>query len=75
MILHIPQGDDLDAKRTMLRKINAAVDDAYHLPDSAAFLHEHPLETMVINGGILVDDQQRVEDQKAVYSNGTCQPE
>jgi endoribonuclease L-PSP len=58
LILHIPQGGDLDAKRTMLQRINAAVDDAYHLPDFVAFLHEHPLETVVINGGILADDQR-----------------
>lgn len=66
-IVHIPQGGDIDAKRTMLKKINAAVADAYHLPDFATFLHEHSLDTVVINGGILADDQQRVEDQAQVY--------
>lgn len=66
-IVHIPQGGDLDAKRTMLKKINAAVADAYPLPDIATFLHEHPLESVVINGGILADDLQRVEDQAKVY--------
>lgn len=35
--------------------------------DSAARLHEHSLETVVINGGILADDEQRVEEQKNVY--------
>jgi hypothetical protein len=29
LLLHIPQGVDIDAKRTMLAKINAAVADAY----------------------------------------------
>jgi phenylpyruvate tautomerase PptA (4-oxalocrotonate tautomerase family) len=66
-IVHIPQGGDVDAKRNMLKKINAAVADAYHLPDFATFIHEHSLETVVINGGILADDQQRVEDQRNVY--------
>ena len=61
------KGGNADAKRTMLRKINAAVADAYPLPDFATFLHEHSLETVAINGGILADDQQRVEDQKNAY--------
>jgi len=72
-IMQVPHGGSLDAKRTMLQKINAAVVDAFHLPDFAAFLHEHSLETVVINGGILADDHQSVEDQNAVYSNEGAQ--
>ena len=68
-VMHVPQGGDLDAKRTMLKKINDAVVDAYHLPDFAIFLHEHSLDTVVINGGILADDHQRVDDQRAVYGD------
>lgn len=66
-VMHVPQGGDLDAKRTMLNKINAAVTAAYPLPDFAIFLHEHTLDTVVINGGILADDLQRAKDQAAVY--------
>lgn len=33
----------------------------------AIFLIEHSLDTVVIDGGILADDLQRVEDQKKVY--------
>lgn len=66
-VVHIPRGGDIDAKRAMLKKINAAVADAYGLPDFATFLHEHSLETVVINGEILADDVQRVEDQAKVY--------
>jgi hypothetical protein len=66
-IMHVPQGGDRDAKRTMLKKVNAAVAGAYHLPDFAIFMHEHPLDTVAVNGGLLADDQQRVEDQAKVY--------
>lgn len=66
-VVHIPQGGGIDAKRTMLKKINAAVADTYHLPDFATFLHEHSLETVVINGGILADDLHRVDDQAKAY--------
>ncbi|CAL9530232.1 hypothetical protein SUDANB95_03986 [Actinosynnema sp. ALI-1.44] len=67
LVVHIPKGGDVDAKRTMLRKIDAAVADAYGLPDFATFLHEHSLETVVINGGILADDGERVQAQTKAY--------
>lgn len=66
-VMHIPQGSDIEAKRTMLKQINAAVADAYSLPDFATFLHEHSLDTVVIDGAILADDEQRVEEQTSVY--------
>jgi phenylpyruvate tautomerase PptA (4-oxalocrotonate tautomerase family) len=65
--VHIPEGADPGAKRTMVKKINAAVADVYPLPDIAVFLAEHKLDLIAINGGILADDQQRVEDQAAAY--------
>ncbi len=63
----IPKGGDLDARRTMLQKINTAVTDGYPLPDFATFLQEHTLDTVVINGVIQADDVQRVEDQIEAY--------
>ena len=80
-IIHVPKDGNLVAKRTMLKKINAAVTKAYQLPDAerqdlqaaghgyfALFLHEHSLDTVVIDGGILADNQQRVEDQRKAYA-------
>jgi hypothetical protein len=67
-IVHVPQDANIDAKRKMLARLNTAVAEAYQLPDFAIFLHEHSLDTVVINGGILADDQQRVEDQRDAYS-------
>ena len=52
----------------MLRKINAAVADAYGLPDFAVFFLEHSLDTVAINGVLLGEDQQRVEAQAEAYS-------
>lgn len=67
-IVHVPQGTKIDAKRTMLKKINKAVADAYRLPDFMTFLHEHPLDVVALDGALLADDQQRVEDQTEAYS-------
>ncbi len=67
LVMHVPQGGNPDAKRTMVTKVNAAVTEAYHLPDFAIFMHEHSLDTVALHGGLLADDQQCVEDQAKVY--------
>jgi len=67
-MVYVPQGASPDVKRTMVKKINAAVAGAYPLPDPAIFIDERPLDLVAINGGFLADDQQRVEDQAAAYS-------
>jgi hypothetical protein len=66
--MHVPAGVKSDTKREVLTKINAAVADAYHLPDFMTFIVEYPLDLVAHDGGLLADDQQRVEDQKVVYS-------
>jgi hypothetical protein len=48
---------------TFIKLMRTAVAEAYHLPDFAIFLHEHSLDTVVINGRILADDAQRVAGQ------------
>jgi hypothetical protein len=68
LLLHIPVGVNIDAKRKMLKKVNAAVAATYHLPDFMVFLQEYPLELVAHEGGLHADNQQRVEDQKDAYS-------
>jgi hypothetical protein len=68
LTLHVPQGVDLDAKRKMLKRLNAAVAEAYRLPDFMIFIQEYPLDLVAHEGGLHADNQQRVEDQKAAYS-------
>jgi len=65
--MHVPQGVNTDAKRKVLKKINAAVADAYPLPDFMTFIVEYPLDLVAHDGGLLADDQQRVENQREAY--------
>jgi phenylpyruvate tautomerase PptA (4-oxalocrotonate tautomerase family) len=67
-VVHVPREANNDAKRTMLAKVNAAVAEAYPLPDIAIFLIEHSLDTVVINGRVQAEDRQRVEDQREAYA-------
>jgi hypothetical protein len=66
-LIHAPQGVNADAKREMLNKLNAAVADAYHLPDIMIFLQEYPLALVAHEGNLHADNQQRVEEQTKVY--------
>ncbi|MER5263755.1 hypothetical protein ABTZ99_16950 [Actinosynnema sp. NPDC002837] len=59
-MVHVPPSAEVDAKRTMLRKVAAAVGDAYDLPDFMTFVHEHPLDLVALDGDLLFDDRQRV---------------
>jgi hypothetical protein len=70
LTVHVPQGLNIDAKRKMLKKLDAAVADAYHLPEFITFMHEHSLDLVAVNGDLLADNQQRVEEQRRVYSDG-----
>jgi hypothetical protein len=68
-VVHVPKDADVAAKRRMLANLDRAVAVAYGLPEFAVFLLEHALDTVVINGRMLADDQQRVEEQARVYDN------
>lgn len=65
--MHVPQGGSLDARRTMVSKINAAVTDAYHAPKFMIFLTEYPLDLVALDGKLHADNRRRVDEQKQVY--------
>jgi phenylpyruvate tautomerase PptA (4-oxalocrotonate tautomerase family) len=66
-MMHVPQGGDLDARRTMVRRISTAISAAYHAPKLMIFLTEYPLDQVALDGKLHADNRQRVEDQKKVY--------
>jgi hypothetical protein len=68
--IHAPQGISIDAKRKMMKGINAAVAEAYHLPEFIVFMHEYPLDLVSLDGGLHSDNQERVEAQSRAYPGG-----
>ncbi len=50
--LEVPPDIGLDAKRTMVARISAAITEAYHLPDVLIFLREYPLDMVSQDGGL-----------------------
>ena len=67
-IAHVPEGLNIAAKRKLFAELNAAIVAAYQLPEFITFMHEHSLDLVAVNGTLLADDQQRVEDQKKAYT-------
>jgi hypothetical protein len=67
-IAHVPQGTDADVKRTLLKKINTAVARAYQLPWFITFLQEHSLDLVAVDGVVLAENQQFVDDHEDAYS-------
>jgi phenylpyruvate tautomerase PptA (4-oxalocrotonate tautomerase family) len=66
-MMHVPQGVDAEAKRTMLKRVNAAVFNAYQLPKFMIFISEYPLELVALDGNLHSDNKERVEAQRDVY--------
>jgi hypothetical protein len=68
LTMHIPQGANVEVKRKVLRKVNAAVAAAYQLPDFMTFIVEYPLDLVAHEGDLLADDTERVDEQRQAYS-------
>lgn len=73
-MVRVPQGAKVDAKRKTLSRIDTAVAAAYRLPDFITFIHEHPLDLVAVEGGLLADDQQRVEHQTETFPRSSLRP-
>ena len=52
VFLEVPPGIRLDVKRQMLKRISAAIADAYRLPDILIFMREYPLDMVSQDGGL-----------------------
>jgi hypothetical protein len=68
-MMHVPQGVNIEAKRKMLKRIDAAVAEAYRLPKFMIFMHEYPLDLVALDGRLHSDNKARVETQKTIYSS------
>jgi phenylpyruvate tautomerase PptA (4-oxalocrotonate tautomerase family) len=70
--LEVPPGISVDAKRSMVKRISAAVTAAYHLSDVLIFLREYPLDMVGLDDGLQSENPvilQAVE--QAAASRGT----
>jgi phenylpyruvate tautomerase PptA (4-oxalocrotonate tautomerase family) len=64
LMMQVPQGVSIDAKRKMMQGINSAVAEAYHLPEFVIIMHENPPDVGSLDGRLFSDNQGRVDAQK-----------
>ena len=61
VFIDAPPGIRADAKRTMMEKITAAIDEAYHIGDTLVFLREHAIENVAMDGRIQSENPKILE--------------
>ena len=50
LFIDAPPGITPEAKRRMMEKLTAAVDEAYHIGETLIFLREHAIENVALDG-------------------------
>ncbi len=66
LFIEAPPGIRPEAKRKMMEKITAAVDEAYHIGDTLIFLNEHSIENVALDGRIQSENPKILEALKKV---------
>jgi hypothetical protein len=61
VFIDAPPGIQSDAKRTMMEKVTAAVDEAYHIGDTLVFLREHAIDNVAMDGRIQSENPKILE--------------
>jgi hypothetical protein len=64
IFIEAPAGIRGDAKKRLVEKTTAALDEAYHIPDVRVFLREYPLENASKAGRLQSDNPEIVEAMK-----------
>jgi len=66
LFIEAPPGLRPEAKRKMMEKITAAVDEAYHIGDTLIFLNEHAIENVAMAGRIQSENSKILEALKKI---------
>jgi len=66
--IEAPPGIGTVAKKKMVEKITAAIDEAYHIGDTLIFLQECSPENVALNGRLLSEDPKIQEILQKISS-------
>ena len=61
VFIEAPPGIRAEAKKTLMQKITAAVDDAYHIGDTLIFLREYPAGNVAMDGELQSENPKILE--------------
>jgi len=68
IFIEAPPGIRPQAKKTLMEKITAAVDEAYHIGDTLIFLREYPAANVAMDGRLQSDNPKILEALKKIGS-------
>ena len=66
LFIEAPPGIRPEAKRTMIKKLTDAIDEAYHIGDTLIFLREYPAENVAMDGRIQSENPKILEALKNI---------
>ena len=70
LFIEAPPGIRPEAKKRMLEKITAAIDEAYHIGDTLIFLREYPAENVAMDGCLQSENPKIQEALKKISATG-----
>lgn len=66
VFIEAPPGIRKDAKKKMVEKVTAAVDELYHIGDTLAFLREYAPENVAMDGRLQSENPKILEALKQI---------
>ena len=66
VFIEAPPGIKPEAKKQMVQKITAAIDDAYRIGDTLIFLREYPAENVAMDGRLQSENPKILEALKKI---------
>ena len=66
LFIEAPPGIRPEAKRRMVQKLTAAIDEAYHIGDTLIFLREYPAENVSMDGRLQSENPKVLEALKRI---------
>jgi phenylpyruvate tautomerase PptA (4-oxalocrotonate tautomerase family) len=66
VFIEAPPGIRPEAKKTLVARITAAIDDAYHIGDTLVFLREYPPENVAMDGHLQSENPRMQEILKRI---------
>jgi hypothetical protein len=66
LFIEAPPGIRPEAKRSMMKKLTEAIDEAYQIGDTLIFLREYPIENVAMDGRIQSENPKILEALKKI---------
>ena len=66
VFIEVPPGIRPEVKKTLLKKVTDAIDEAYDIGDTLIFLREYSAENVAMDGGLQSDNPKILEALKKI---------